>query len=202
MHHSPTDAEVGTHRDADRIRSAAGSGVGVSLNDLLPELYEDLRRLAERHLRDERRDHTLQASALVHEAYLRLAQIQDLEVRGRAELMALAARTMRRILVDHARSRRSAKRGGGRLRVTLTDAGADTGPPALDLIALDAALERLTAIDARQSTIVQLRFLAGMTVKETADALDVSSTTVKREVAFARAWLFRELSDRDDAGPG
>jgi RNA polymerase sigma factor (TIGR02999 family) len=171
-----------------------------ALDDLVPEVYDDLRRLAARHLHRERQDHVLQVTALVHEAYLRLAGTPELEVRCRGELLALATGAMRHILVDHARARRSAKRGGDRLHVTLTD-GLDAAAPAtVDLAALDAALDRLAALDQRQAAIVELRFLAGLSVEDTAEAVGISPATVKRETAFARAWLFRELSEGASAG--
>jgi RNA polymerase sigma factor (TIGR02999 family) len=165
------------------------------LDGLMPEIYEELRRLAQRAMSGERSGHTLQTTALVHEAYLRLAQVRDLDVASRPQFLALAARVMRRILVDHARARRSAKRGGAALRVTLSDAIADGQADGFDVLALDEALERLGALDEKQVRIVELRFIAGLSVEETAEVLDSSPTTVKRESAMARAWLFRELSD-------
>lgn len=165
------------------------------LDDLMPEIYEELRRLAQKAMRGERSGHTLQTTALIHEAYLRLAQVEGLEVDSRPQFFALAARVMRRILVDHARARRSAKRGGGALRVTLSDAIAADTRDEFDVLTLDEALDRLASLDEKQVRIVELRFIAGLSVEETAEVIAASPTTVKRESAMARAWLFRELSD-------
>lgn len=164
------------------------------LDALMPEIYEELRRLAQRAMSGERSGHTLQTTALVHEAYLRLAQAKGLDVGSRPQFLALAAQVMRRILVDHARARRSAKRGGGAFQITLSEGVAETPASAFDLLLLDEALTRLASFDEQQVRIVEMRFLAGLTVDETADALRVSPTTVKRDAAMARAWLYRELS--------
>ncbi|HKA36555.1 MAG TPA: ECF-type sigma factor [Thermoanaerobaculia bacterium] len=164
------------------------------LDSLMPEIYDELRRLAKRAMSREGSGSTLQTTALVHEAYLRLASIKDLEVGSRPQFFSLAARMMRRILVDHARARRSAKRGGGAQRVTLSEeiAGESSN---FDVLALDQALERLAAKDEKLVRIVELRFIAGLSVEETAKIVEVSPTTIKRESAMARAWLFRELTD-------
>ena len=164
------------------------------LDELMPEIYEELRRLAQRAMSREGAGGTLQTTALVHEAYLRLANIKNLDVASRPQFFSLAASMMRRILVDHARARRSAKRGGGAQRVTLSDeiAGESAG---FDLVALDEALDRLAARDEKLVRIVELRFIAGLSVEETAEIVEVSPTTIKRESAMARAWLFRELVD-------
>ncbi|HEY1253098.1 MAG TPA: ECF-type sigma factor [Thermoanaerobaculia bacterium] len=164
------------------------------LDALVPEIYQELRRLAARAMSGERESHTLQTTALVHEAYLELSRIHELSVESRPRFLALAAEVMRRILVDHARARRAAKRGGGAVRVTLSDSLAD--PEAThDLVALDEALTRLAEQDAQLVRVVEMRFLAGMSVEETGEALGVSPTTVKRDSAMARAWLLRELTD-------
>jgi RNA polymerase sigma factor (TIGR02999 family) len=169
------------------------------LDALVPEIYQELRRLAARAMSGEREGHTLQTTALVHEAYLELSRIHELSVGSRPRFLALAAEVMRRILVDHARARRAAKRGGGAVRVTLSDAlaGAEASH---DLLALDEALERLAERDAQLVRVVEMRFLAGMSVEETGEALGVSPTTVKRDAAMARAWLLRELTDGRDLG--
>jgi RNA polymerase sigma factor (TIGR02999 family) len=178
--------------EADRGVAASGRD---RLDHLMPEIYEELRRLAQKAMSGERSGHTLQTTALVHEAYLRLAQFEGLDVNSRPQFLALASRVMRRILVDHARARRSAKRGGGAFRVTLSDAIADAQGNGFDVLALDEALNRLAALDEKQVRIVELRFIAGLSVEETAEVISASPTTVKRESAMARAWLFRELSD-------
>jgi RNA polymerase sigma factor (TIGR02999 family) len=172
---------------------AAGPSRG-ELDALVPDLYDELRRLAQIAMRGQRPDHTLQPTALVHEAYLRLAAAKKLEVRQRPELLGLAARVMRQVLVDHARGRRSEKRGGEGVRVTLSEGLPSRDEPTYELLALDEALSRLEAIDGRQVRIVELRYLAGLSVEEAAAALDLSPTTVKRETAMAKAWLYSELS--------
>lgn len=163
-----------------------------SLDRLLPEAYEELRRLAARAMRDQRPDHTLQPTALVHEVYLKLSGSPNGPV-DRAHLLATAARAMRHILVDHARARASEKRGGGGIKVTLSLADTPSRPEVLDLLAFDEALERLRALDEQQVRIVELRYLVGLSVEETAEALGVSPRTVKRDAAMAKAWLFHEL---------
>ncbi len=176
-----------------------GGGDRTDLDALIPEIYEELRRLAGKVMSGERSDHTLQTTALVHEAYLELARIHALTVESRPQFMALAAQVMRRILVDHARARRAAKRGGGSVRVTLSEEVAASAGAPYDLLALDEALERLSALDGQLVRIVEMRFIAGMTVEETGEALSVSPTTVKRDSAMARAWLLKELTG---GGPG
>jgi RNA polymerase sigma factor (TIGR02999 family) len=161
------------------------------LEALLAEAYPDLRRIASAALRRERPGHTLQATALVHEAYLRLAG-QRVEVQGRGHLLALAARFMRRVLVDHARAKAAARRGGGTVRVTLAEEVAARGPE-VDLLALEEALERLAAQDPRLAEVVELRCFAGLSVADTAAALSISEATVKRDWALARAFVEREL---------
>lgn len=160
---------------------------------LMPIVYEELRRLAHHHMRGEREGHTLQTTALVNEAYLRLAGIDGLRWRDRARFFALAATLMRRILVDHARERGRRKRGGG-LAVVSLDENAIAPRPEVDVVALDEALERLALADPQQSRVVELRFFAGLSVEETAEALGISAATVKRDWATARLWLFNELT--------
>ena len=179
-----------------------------ALNELMPLVYGELRRLAERQLRDERPNHTLQRTGLVHEAYLRLISQQGVSWQSRAQFIGLAAQLMRRILIDHARARRRAKRGGGVTPVSLDQTGVvltsdEEGAqvealelasnPAVDLTAIDSALSRLEALDPKQSRIVELRFFGGLSIEETAEVVGVSPATVKREWALARAWLRREL---------
>ena len=162
------------------------------LDRLLPEAYDELRRLAGRAMRDQRPDHTLQPTALVNEVYLKLAGSAHQPV-DRAHFMATAARAMRQILVDHARGRASEKRGFGAVKVTLSLAETPAAPQILDLLAFDEALGRLGALDEQQVRIVEMRYLVGLSVEETAEALGVSPRTVKRDAAMAKAWLFREL---------
>lgn len=161
---------------------------------LLPIVYEELRRLAHHHMRGERKGHTLQTTALVNEVYLRLVGIDALRGRDRAHFFAMAATLMRRVLVDYARRRGRDKRGGG-VSVTSLDENAIVPQTGVDVIALDAALERLAAVDPQQSRVVELRFFAGLSVEETADALGISRATVKRDWATAKLWLYRELTD-------
>jgi len=164
----------------------------ASLDDLLPEVYEELQRRAAKALRSERAAHTLDPTALVHETYLRLAQTPDYTWVSRGQLLCVAARAMRNVLIDYARGRNRGKRAGNALRVTLSpDVGAPE--PNVDVLVLHDALDRLEALDAQQARIVELRFLAGLTVEETAEALNLSPRTVKRDSMMARAWLIREL---------
>ena len=160
---------------------------------LVPIVYEELRRLAHHYMRNEREGHTLQTTALVNELYLRLAGIDGLGWRDRAHFFAMAATLMRRVLVDYARHRARDKRGGG-LSVTSIDDTVIAPQPTVDVVALDAALERLAAVDPQQGRIVELRFFAGLSVKETAEALGISPATVKRDWAIAKLWLFHELT--------
>lgn len=162
----------------------------------LPEVYDELRRLARRALSRERPGHTLQPTALVNEAYLKLSKDPTLKLRSRAELLGVAARVMRQILVDHARHRGAGKRGANPIKVTLAEGLVDPTPTAFDMVSLDQALTRLGEIDEQQVRIVELRFLAGLTVEEVAELLEVSPTTIKRETATAGAWLYRELRGR------
>jgi len=170
------------------------------LNRLLPEIYDELRRLAASALRREQRGHTLQPTALVNEAYLRLARSPGLQIFDRKQLLALTARVMRQVLVEHARARQRIKRGASPLRVTLGEDMAAAAPPFFDLLALDQALERLAKLSDQQVRIVELRYLAGLSVEEVAEVLGVSPTTVKRDTAMAKAWLVRELGSNADAG--
>ena len=161
---------------------------------LFPLVYEALRDLARRELRRERPDHTLSATALVHEAYLKLVQLDRIDWKGRAHFFGVCAPVMRQVLISHARARNAAKRGSGAARVPLTDAMAFAEERPGELLALDEALGRLEALSPRQARVVEARFFAGMTVEETAATLDLSPATVKREWTAARAWLNRELA--------
>jgi RNA polymerase sigma factor (TIGR02999 family) len=175
------------------LLKAYRAGEPEALERLIALVYGELRRQAARSLRRERGNHTLQPTALVHEAYLRLAGQRDVEWQNRAHFFAIAAQIMRRILVDHARSRGRGKRGGGRAPVLLEDALAIAEARDLDLVALDDALSALAQLDERQSRVVEMRFFAGLEVEEVAEALGVSPTTVKRDWSLARAWLRREM---------
>ena len=168
------------------------AGDQEALQVLIPLVYEELRRIAQRHLRQERQDHTLQSTALVHEAYLRLIKQGPPEVQNRAHFLAVASQLMRQILVDHARKHRAAKRGGG-LKLELEDAMALQKAQNIDLIALDYALNELARLDLQQSRIVEMRFFGGLSIEDTAEVIGISPATVKREWATARAWLLREI---------
>ena len=164
---------------------------------MLPAVYDELHRQAERAMRRENESHTLQATALVHEAYLRLVDQSRVEWKNRAHFFGIAAQVMRRILVDHARARLADKRGGDVHRITLEDGNVgavEDQAGGVDLLDLHDALERLAALDATQARVVELRYFSGLNIEETAEALDISPATVKREWSVARAWLRRELS--------
>lgn len=173
-------------------------GDKAALDSLMPLVYSELHRIANHYLRSERQDHTLQSTALVHEAYVRLAA-QDLPVwQNRAHFFAVAAQLMRQILVDYARRHRASKRGGSVYKLTLEDAQDQPEATDVDIVALDDALKELAAMDSQQSRVVELKFFGGLSIDETAEVLGISSSTVKRDWITARAWLFREL-DRSAA---
>ncbi len=161
---------------------------------LLPLVYDELHRLAAGYMRRERASHILQPTALVHEMYLRIGGIDRMQWRDRAHFMAMAATLMRRVRVEHARDRAREKRGGGVSATSLDGHDVAVPAPTVDVTALDEALDRLAALDLQQSRVVELRFFGGLTVEETAEALQISSASVKREWALARAWLYRYLS--------
>jgi RNA polymerase sigma factor (TIGR02999 family) len=175
---------------------AWGAGDQAALDRLIPLVHGELRRLAGRYMAGERPGHTLQASALVNEAYLRLFEIKRISWQNRAHFFAMSGQRMRRILVDHARARRYRKRGGGAPQVSLDNALTVYVEKGQDLIALDDALTALAAIDARKSEVVELRFFGGLSVAETAEALHVSPETVMRDWKMAKVWLLRELDCR------
>ena len=166
---------------------------------LLPVVYQELRRLAASYIRHEKPGQTLQPTALVHEAYLRLMKDRPDRWQNKAHFCAIAAHSMRQILIERARARNAQKRWGEKARITLEEELVQGGERAVDLLALDEAIERLAALDPEQARIVELRFFGGLTVEETADALDISPATVKRHWTVARAWLARELEGRPDA---
>jgi RNA polymerase sigma-70 factor (ECF subfamily) len=184
------------------IRREGAGGVADDAASVFALVYDELRRLAASALRHERPDHTLEPTALVHEAYLRLAVEPIARWQDHNHFMAVAARAMRRILVDHARKRNAVKRGAGAVRPSLDDLerAADLAGDTVDLVALDDALGRLANLDSRQARIVELRFFAGLSVEETAAIVGSSARTVKRDWQLARAWLKREIASRSPAG--
>ena len=169
------------------------AGDQAALQSLLPLVYNELRRLAHRYLQKERPNHTLQSTAVVHEAYLRLVAQRGARFENRAHFFAICAQLMRQVLVEYARTRKALKRDGG-YRVTLDDAMLFTGGGGVDLVCLDDALKDLARLDAQQSKIVELRFFAGLSIEETAQALQISPATVKRHWDTAKMWLYREMS--------
>lgn len=183
---------MGDATDVTALLLAWREGDTAARNRLFEAVYDELRRLARGRLRGERSDISLEPTALVHEAYLKLIDQRGAGWQNRAHFFSMAGHVMRRILVDHARARSAAKRGDA-VRVPLEGVDIATDSLEVDVLALDAALDKLAAIDQRQSELVELRFFAGLTVDETAAALDVAPITVKRDWALARAWLFREL---------
>jgi RNA polymerase sigma factor (TIGR02999 family) len=183
--------------DVTGLLRAWNDGQPGALDALMPIVYGELHRLARAKLRGERPDHTLQATALVNEAYVRLVGQTRMRWQNRAQFFGTAAQFMRRILVDHARDRLAVKRGSGAPRVELDEAILATDERGIDLLALDAALERLEQLDARQSQLVVLRFFGGLTIEEAAAVLEISPATAKREWVTARIWLRRELAGDD-----
>jgi len=175
------------------LLAQVGSRGPAAIDRLMSILYDELRRIASRQLRKERPDHTLETTALVHEAYVKLVGLDRISWQNRAHFLAVASRAMRRVLVDHAVSRRAQKRGGVRHKVPLDDVAPGQAQPVETLVALDTALHRLEQIDPRLSRVVECRYFGGMSVEEAAEALQVSPATIKRDWSVARAWLNREL---------
>jgi RNA polymerase sigma factor (TIGR02999 family) len=171
-------------------------GDRVALEQLIPLVYQELRRIAGAQLRGERANHSLQPTALVHEAYLRLVRVDRMSVNDRAHFLALAAQLMRQVLVDHARRKKAGKRGGDVTMVGIDDLPIVTEPAGVDILALDEALTEMATFDARQHDIVELKFFAGLSNEEVAQAVSISRATVDREWALAKAWLFQRLSAR------
>lgn len=188
-----------TKGDITALLRAAASGERRDLDALMVAIYDDMRQLAESHLRRERPDHTLQPTALVHEAFLKLIDQRSTDWKDRAHFFAIAARILRRIMVDHTRRKQAAKRGAGLQRVTFKDGDHFAVSERLDIEALDEALEELQRIDERQSQIVEMRFFGGLTLDEIAEALSVGRRTVDREWSVARAWLLFRLSDGEES---
>ena len=182
-----------TPRTATGLLLKWGQGDETALDRLIPLVQRELHQIARRCMAGERAGHSLQATALVNEAYLRLINAKDVAWHDRAHFLAVAARVMRRILVDHARARQYQKRGGDAARVTLDEALVVASEPDQDFVALDEALTALAAVDARKSQVVEMRFFGGLTIEETAEALQVSRDTVKRDWKMAKLWLLREL---------
>jgi RNA polymerase sigma-70 factor, ECF subfamily len=179
--------------DVTRLLSELGHG-GRAVDAVLPVVYDELRRIAKRQLRAERGDHTLQPTALVHEAYIKLSRLDRMEWSNREQFFAVAAQAMRRILVDHALSRRAAKRGGGSTHVSLDESMLATDDDAEQLLVLNDLLTRLEQVEPRLARVVECRYFVDMSVEETATALDISPATVKRDWTLARAWLNREMN--------
>lgn len=189
---------MGDPGEVTRLLREWSSGNQEALDKLLPLVYDELRRQAGGFFLRERGEHTLQPTALVHEAYLRLVDQEAIDWKDRAHFFGIAGRTMRQVLVDHARARNAEKRGGGRIHVALDAAeaaGAATPARPMDLLDLDRALSRLAAFDERQARLVELRLFAGLTIEESAEALQISHATVSREWRHAEAWLQRAMSE-------
>jgi RNA polymerase sigma factor (TIGR02999 family) len=180
--------------DITKLLRAWSAGDEEALKKLMPLVYGELRRRAMMQMRRERAGHTLQPTALVHEAYLKLVDQKGIQWRNRAHFFGVAARAMREILVDHARARAAGKRGGMETRLSLDDATVSTDPPTLDVLALDIALDRLAALDERQARLVELRVFSGLTIDESAEVLGCSHATVSRDWKHAQAWLRREMA--------
>jgi RNA polymerase sigma factor (TIGR02999 family) len=182
------------HRSPTELLIAWGRGETRAFDELVPLVHDELRRLARQHMARERPDHTLQATALVNEAYMRLINLKQIRWQDRAHFFAMAARVMRRVLVDFARAHRNDKRGGRSPRVSLDEGLLVLREPRLDLVVLDDALQALAAVHPRQSQVVELRFFGGLSVQDTAESLRMSVDTVKRDWRFAKLWLMKELS--------
>jgi RNA polymerase sigma factor (TIGR02999 family) len=181
--------------DVTRLLKAWSEGDQAALDLLAAKVYRELHRIARRYMKNERAGHTLQATALVNEVYLRLVDVKNVDWQHRAQFFAIAAQMMRRILVDAARARGSHKRGGGAVRVNVDEVPVLSPEPAASLVALDAELEALSKIGPRQARVVELRYFGGLSEEETAEVLKISVRSVRRDWHFARAWLMRELND-------
>jgi RNA polymerase sigma factor (TIGR02999 family) len=181
-------------QELSQLLRAWSDGDKTAFDKLMPLVYDELRKMAKRYMDRQQAGHTLQTTALIHEAYLRLVDQSEAQWQNRAHFFAVAATAMRHILVDHARARQAAKRGGEAQQLSLDKAAAVSVEQAAELVALDDALESLAAIDRRKSQVVEMRYFGGLTVEETAEALQVSPETVARDWRLARTWLLRELS--------
>ncbi len=182
-------------QNVTEMLEAMSAGDSTAPDKLLPVVYEELRRLASAYMRNERSGHTLQATALVHEAYIQLVDWKNVTWQNRAHFFATAAQVMRRILVDHAREKNALKRGGGVKTIALDDAISFPNRKEIDIDSLDLALTELESFDPQQAKIVELRFFGGLTIAETAHALDISDSTVKRDWQIAKAWLYNHLKN-------
>jgi len=185
--------------EVTRLLQDCSDGNRDALDKLLPLVYNELRRLAHSYLSHERRDHTLQTTALVHEAYLKLIDQRSVNWQNRAQFFAISAQAMRRILLDNARRHTAAKRGSGGQKISLDEVATLSGDSANEsLIALDLALQKLETIDAAQSKIVELRYFGGLTIEETAEVLKISPSSIQREWTVARAWLYKSITGAPD----
>jgi RNA polymerase sigma factor (TIGR02999 family) len=189
-------ASTSVREEVTGLLQAWSDGDREAFDKLVPLVYDELHRMANRHLRRERPNGSLQTTVLIHEAYLRLVDQRNTRWQNRTHFYSIAARLMRRILVDHARTRRCAKRGGAAITVTLAEAEGVSGGRAAEVIALDEALETLSELDPRKGQVVELRFFGGLSVAETADVLGVSPNTILRDWSTAKAWLHREMSEQ------
>ncbi len=187
---------TGSRKDVTDLLLDWGNGNQEALNQLMPLVYDELHRLASRHLRNERPGHTLQTTALVHDAYLKLVDQKNANLQNRVQFFAVASQVMRHILVDYARSRKAFKRGGGYCRLSLDEAVISSEEKDPDLLILNEALNSLAEIDPQQSRVVELRVFGGLTVEDTAEALGISPRTVKREWSMAKAWLHRQIRNQ------
>jgi RNA polymerase sigma factor (TIGR02999 family) len=187
---------TGQSDELTQLLNSWSNGDDQALDKLIPLVYAELRKLARRHMGRENPDHTLQTSALINEAYLKLIDQQSVQWQNRAHFFAVAAQVMRHILIDHARAQRFAKRGAGAAKVSLDETAVLTDERASELVALDDALTTLASLDSRKSRIVELRFFGGLSIEETAEIMKISPVTVTREWRAARAWLRQEMSKK------
>ena len=193
----PDNSELVSTHHVTQLLQAWGAGDEGALEQLMPLVYSELHRLAQRYMASEQTGHPLQTTALVHEVYLRLVDVQNVDWQNRAHFYALCARLMRRILIDFARSRNYQKRGGQFAHIELEEAATVSAVVGAELLAVDEALKQLATVDARKSEVVELRFFGGLAVEEIAAALKVSPETVMRDWKLAKAWLLRELSEKE-----
>lgn len=199
LRHNPAKGAIlsdQVNQDVTALLAKWSGGDKAALEELMPLVYGELKRLAGSYLRRERQDHTLQSAALVNEAYMRLVDQSQVRWQNKSHFFGIAAQMMRRILVDHARGHKAAKRGAGVELLELNEAVAQAQKQSIDLLGLDEALITLEKMDAQQSRIIELRFFGGLSIEETAEVLEISPATVKRDFAAARAWLYRAVTTR------